>query len=92
MLLEVVDVCLLYGSEISDAPRGACQTEVNGEHLSERWRGTDGGGHDVMVIIALREYLVVSLSVVGREHQSCERSRRLIADNGRIMGAVAGAY
>ena len=35
--LEVVDVRLLYGSEIADAPCGVCQTEVEGEHLAQRW-------------------------------------------------------
>lgn len=70
MSLEVVDVRLLDSAQITYAPRGAGKAEIYSEHLAQRGGGAEGSRHTVVVVVATVEYLVVGLTVVGREHHA----------------------
>lgn len=63
VLLEVVDACLLIIAHIAYTQEGAAPSfpwsQVNGEHVHERWCGGNGCEHDVVVVVAFAEYLVV---------------------------------
>ena len=73
MGLEIVDLRLLDGAEVADTPRDARKSEVDCQQLPQRWCRAKGGGYTVVVVIATVEHLIVGLSIVGREHQACQR-------------------
>ena len=68
--LKIVDMRLLVVAHISYAPCGVGKTQVECKHLAEGWSGAEGCGHTVVVVVATVEYLVVGLTVVGREHHA----------------------
>ena len=74
MLFEVVDFGLLVVAQIANAelrrdvsPR---EGNVERERMAQGGCCTDSGRHDIMVVVAPRENLIVGLSIVGGEHQA----------------------
>ncbi len=63
---------LVGNREIAESHRRVVDGEVESEHLAERWGGNDGRRHDIVVVVALRKYLIVALSEVRSEHQTYE--------------------
>ena len=72
MVLQPVYLGLLEIAEIAESHRRVVDGEVESEHLAERWGGNDGRRHDIVVVVALRKYLIVALSEVRSEHQTYE--------------------
>ena len=71
MLLEVIDVGLLVVTQIADAERpSVAELPVEGQYLSEGGCTDEGGGHDIPVVVAAGEDLVVGLSVIRTEHDA----------------------
>ena len=82
MLFEVVDLQLLVVTQIAHGKGGGLpQMPSHRKLLTERRGRDERGGHDVMVVVAQGENLVVRLSVVGTEHQTAERQVQLIAES-----------
>ena len=80
MTLKTVDIRLLYVGEITESQGClAADVDVCHELMAHGGRRDEGGGHDIMVVVATVEYLIVGLSVVGREHHTCERQLHLVA-------------
>ena len=70
----VVYLCLLQVAKVAETERGE-RSEVDVRHdlVAHVGCGDEGGGHDVVVVVATGENLVVGLSVVGTEHDTHER-------------------
>ena len=79
MRLQMVDVGLLDIPKVSDAQPGAPHGEVQREAVAPGRTVVQGGKLHHTPGIALGEYLVVGLSVVGREHRSQEGHIQLVA-------------
>ena len=73
MRFEVVHLGLLVMAQIANAEcPGSSGIPVDGQLLAQVGGTNEGGRHDIMVVIALTEYLVVGLSLVGTEHDADE--------------------
>ena len=72
VVFEVVGFHLPVFTEVAHAEGGAPQLEVKGEVVIELWGAEGRGAHDVVVVVAAGEDLVVRLSVVGREGHADE--------------------
>ncbi len=82
VLLQRVDLRLLIVAQIAQREgEGATEVAAQRELLAERGRADEGGGHDIAVVVALAENLVVGLPVVGTEHQPHERQLELVAEH-----------
>ena len=85
----MVDAGLLVVAQIAGAQGGAPQVVIDGEHLPHRRRVAYPGGYDVVVVVALGEYLVVGLAVIGREHDAGDWQPHLVSHCQR-MAPVQG--
>ena len=83
---------LLVVAHISYAPCGVGKTQVECKHLAEGWSGAEGCGHTVVIVVATVEYLVIRLSIVGREHQSEEWGRSLVMQDKWKVGTCSGMH
>ena len=84
MCLDIVNVGLLQISQVAEAHFGISYRQVDGKHLSQRRLIVQGGKFYYSTRISQREYLVIRLSVVGREHHSHNRQIDLITKHHRI--------
>ena len=65
MRFKVVNRRLLYVAQIPQAHSGMEHGKINSEHLPKRGSRGNGGGYDVVVVVALRENLVIRLPIIG---------------------------
>ena len=80
MPAQTVDLGLLHIAQITDAQgHFAADSGIEGQHMSPLGGADKGGGHNVMVVVALREDFVVGLPIVRREHDTAEWQCQLIA-------------
>ena len=80
--LQVIDFRLLVVAEIAQSQGQQAAGLVVERQLLAQVRGRDeGGGHDVVVVVATREYLVVRLPVVRAEHNAYQRKVQLVIDS-----------
>ena len=83
MTLKTVDMRLLDIAEITESQGClAADVDVGHELMAHGGRRDDGAGHDIMVVVATFEYLIVRLYINKREHHTCERQLHLVAQGG----------
>ena len=100
MCLDIVNVGLLQISQVAEAHFGISYRQVDGKHLSQRRLIVQGGKFYYSTRISQREYLVIRLSVVGREHHShmvtilcrTEQENTLSVPTGAILQKEGKAY
>ena len=81
MSFQAVDFCLVVVAEIAHSPCALPKGDVKGKHLAEGRCSVRSGDDDIMIIVALREDLIVRLSIVGTEHDTQEGNAELIANS-----------
>ncbi len=91
VLLQVVHVLLLVVTEVADA-HGKLRTDgiEQGQLLAEVGCRNEGRGHDVMVVVAQGEQLVIRLSIIGTEDDTDQWQVGLIAQHCRVAEEPEG--
>ena len=70
VVFQFVHLCLLVIAQITDAEGESLYRDIECQLLPQRGCADGCGRHDVMVVVAAREDLIIALSVVRTEHQS----------------------
>ena len=93
MLLQVIHLQLLEVTEVTDAEVvPARDLPVEGDELSEGGGRDEGGGYDVMVVVATSEDLVIALSEVGREGQAYQGQVGFVAQGELLLPKCKGVF